>query len=55
MTDSWSACVWGRAGPSWALHADEVDIRSNIDEDVGGDPAKVMRAIQMCGDQESVI
>jgi hypothetical protein len=67
MIDSECACLWGRARPSWAPHADEADGWRTIGEDVGtkptGDgeavsgrwPAKVWRVIQGCEASESVI
>src|SRR5215211_1691852 len=67
MVDSESACLRGRARPSWAPHADEVDSPRTIGEDVGttptGDgeavsgrwPAPVWRVSRRCGGSGSAI
>src|SRR5215211_5544760 len=67
MIDSESACLRGRATPSWAAHADQADSPRTIGEDAGttptGDgeavsgrwPATVWRIIRRRGGLESVI
>src|SRR5215208_7448845 len=44
----WPACARGRAGPSWAVDADEAGT-STTGQEAAADPATDMRVIRACG------